>query len=117
MRVNGEVPVPPALVASKVIGETAAIVGVPDIRPVLVLTDNPVGRSCCIKTRGTVCGCNLIILKACPTAPEAVVALVITGAGVETKIYGVGLISMSEKCPNPYRGSFHLKEGLYTPFE
>jgi hypothetical protein len=38
------VPVPPLLVALRVTDEVAAVVGVPEIRPVVVLTDKPVGN-------------------------------------------------------------------------
>ena len=43
VRVKVLVPVPPALVALKVTLEVAAVVGVPEMRPVPVLTESPAG--------------------------------------------------------------------------
>jgi hypothetical protein len=44
VRVRVAWPVPVALVALNVTGEVPAVVGVPEIKPVAVLTDNPAGR-------------------------------------------------------------------------
>jgi hypothetical protein len=46
------VPVPPALVALKVIVEVATVVGVPEITPVVVFTLNPVGSPVALKLVG-----------------------------------------------------------------
>jgi hypothetical protein len=52
VKVNVAVPVPPALVALIVTLETADMVGVPEITPVLVLTVNGVGRLAALKLVG-----------------------------------------------------------------
>jgi len=44
VRVNVAVPVPPLLVALRVTLKIPTAVGVPEIRPVTVLTDNPAGN-------------------------------------------------------------------------
>lgn len=44
VKVSVALPVPLELVALKVTVEVAAVVGVPEINPVEVFTDNPVGR-------------------------------------------------------------------------
>ena len=52
VRVRVAVPVPPALEALKVILELPAEVGVPEMRPVTVSTDNPVGSPVALKLVG-----------------------------------------------------------------
>ena len=44
VRVKVALPVPPLLVALKVTAELPAAVGVPEIRPEVVLTDKPAGK-------------------------------------------------------------------------
>jgi hypothetical protein len=44
VKVKVALPVPPALVALMVTVYVPAVVGVPEINPVLVLTDRPAGR-------------------------------------------------------------------------
>jgi hypothetical protein len=46
------VPVPPALVALKVMVEVATVVGVPEMTPVVVFTLNPVGNPVALKLVG-----------------------------------------------------------------
>jgi hypothetical protein len=44
VKVSVAVPVPPLLVALNVTVDVAAVVGVPEINPVAVLTDKPAGK-------------------------------------------------------------------------
>jgi hypothetical protein len=44
VRVKVALPVPPALIALRVMEDVAAVVGVPEITPVAVLIDKPAGR-------------------------------------------------------------------------
>jgi hypothetical protein len=44
VRVRVALPVPPALVALSVTDEVPAAVGVPEIKPVPVFTDSPIGN-------------------------------------------------------------------------
>ena len=46
------VPVPPALVAFKLTLEVPAVVGVPEIKPVVVLIDKPAGNPVALKLVG-----------------------------------------------------------------
>ena len=72
-------PVPPALVAEIVTVLTATAVGVPLIRPVIVLMVNPVGSPVAPKEVGE----RLAVMlyeKTVPTLPLAVPALVMAGA-------------------------------------
>jgi hypothetical protein len=52
VNVSVSVPVPPALVALKVTLVVAAVVGVPEIRPVVVLTVRPAGNPVALKEVG-----------------------------------------------------------------
>ena len=52
VRVRDAVPVPPALVALKATVETPAAAGVPEMRPVVVLTDMPAGKPAALKLVG-----------------------------------------------------------------
>src|SRR3989338_11458508 len=80
VRVNDMVPVPPELAALKVTFEVPAVVGVPEIRPVPVLMVSPAGSPVALKLVGLLVAV-ICRLKATPTVPDAVVALVMTGAG------------------------------------
>ena len=44
VNVRVAVPVPPLLVALKLTDDVPAVVGVPEIKPVAVLTDKPAGK-------------------------------------------------------------------------
>jgi len=52
VRVRVAVPVPPAFVALKLMIETPAVVGVPEIRPVPVLMESPAGIPVALKLVG-----------------------------------------------------------------
>jgi hypothetical protein len=52
VNVNGRVPVPKVLVALSVMLEAPDVVGVPEISPVPVLTESPVGRPVALKLVG-----------------------------------------------------------------
>ena len=52
VKVRVFVPVPPALVALKLTLEVAAVVGVPEIKPVVVLIDKPAGSPVALKLVG-----------------------------------------------------------------
>ena len=52
VNVTAMLPVPPALVADTVTDDVAAVVGVPEIRPVAVLTLNPAGKPVALKLVG-----------------------------------------------------------------
>jgi hypothetical protein len=52
VKVNVAVPVPPAFVALNVTLEVPTAVGVPEITPVLVLTDSPAGNPVALKLVG-----------------------------------------------------------------
>ena len=52
VRARVAVPVPPALVALRGTLDVPAAVGVPEIRPVAVLTDNPAGKPVALKLVG-----------------------------------------------------------------
>ncbi len=52
VRVKVWVPVPPAFVALKVTEDVPALVGVPEITPVLVLTESPAGNPVALKLVG-----------------------------------------------------------------
>ena len=52
VRVKVFVPVPPALVALKLMLEVPAVVGVPEIKPVVVLMDKPAGSPVALKLVG-----------------------------------------------------------------
>ena len=52
VNVNVFVPVPPALVALKLTLEVPAVVGVPEIKPVVVLIDKPAGSPVALKLVG-----------------------------------------------------------------
>jgi hypothetical protein len=51
-RTNVAVPVPPAFVALKATFEVPGVVGVPEIKPLVALTDNPVGNAVALKLVG-----------------------------------------------------------------
>ena len=73
-------PVPPALVAEIVAFVVPAVVGVPEIRPVLALTESPAGRPLALKLVGLFVAV-IWYVKAEPTCPVAEVLLVMIGAG------------------------------------
>src|SRR2546422_3159438 len=76
------VPVPPALVALRVTVEAPAVVGVPEMRPVVALSARPAGNPVAPKLVGLLVAV-IGELNATPTWPVAVPALVMTGvAGV-----------------------------------
>ena len=52
VRVRVNVPLPPALVALKVMVETDTVVGIPDIHPVAVSIAKPAGRPVALKLAG-----------------------------------------------------------------
>ena len=52
VKTRDAVPVPPALVALKATVETPAAAGVPEMRPVVVLTDMPAGKPAALKLVG-----------------------------------------------------------------
>ena len=52
VKVRVFVPVPPALVALKLTLEVPAVVGVPEIKPVVVLIDKPAGSPVALKLVG-----------------------------------------------------------------
>ena len=52
VRLNVNVPVPPAFVADRVTLEVPAVVGVPEISPVPVLMERPVGKPVALKLVG-----------------------------------------------------------------
>ena len=52
VRVKVAVPLPPALVALIVADEAPTVVGVPEIKPVVVLTVNPAGNPVALKLLG-----------------------------------------------------------------
>jgi hypothetical protein len=81
--VNAAVPVPALLVAFSVTLEVPKEVGVPEIDPVAVLTERPAGSPVALKLVGDLVAV-ILYEKALPTAPLAVVALVIAG-GVAPK--------------------------------
>ena len=81
-------PVPPAFVAPNVTVEVLAVVGVPEIKPVAVLIVRPAGSPVALKLVGLLVA-TIWYVKATPTVPVALVALVMTGeAGlmVRTKV-------------------------------
>ena len=52
VKVNVALPVPPALVALMVTLYVPAVVGVPELKPVLVFTDRPAGSPVALKLVG-----------------------------------------------------------------
>ena len=81
VRVSAALPVPPALVALMVTLYIPAVVGVPEIKPVLVFTDRPAGsRPVTLKLVGLLVAV-IVYENATPTWPVAVRGLVMTGAG------------------------------------
>jgi hypothetical protein len=77
--VNVALPVPLPFVALNVTVEVPAAVGVPEINPLVLLTDNPPGNPVAPKLVGVFVAV-IWYENAVPTVPLAVVALVITGA-------------------------------------
>src|SRR3989442_11988892 len=72
------VPVPPALVALRVTVEAPAVVGVPEMRPVVALSARPAGNPVAPKLVGLSVAATGW-LHATPTWPVALPALVMTG--------------------------------------
>ena len=78
VNVSVPVPVPPVLVALTVTSYVPALVGVPEINPLVVLSVRPGGRLVASKLVGVF---DAVMRKpsAVPTVPRAVVALVMAG--------------------------------------
>jgi hypothetical protein len=71
VKVKVALPVPPALVALMVTLYVPAVVGVPDIKPVLVFTVNPAGSPLALKLFGLLVAV-IVYENATPTCPVAV---------------------------------------------
>ena len=71
VKVKVALPVPPALVALMVTLYVPAVVGVPEINPVLVFTDRPAGRPVALKLVGLLVAV-IVEENATPTCPVAV---------------------------------------------
>src|SRR5579862_8805842 len=80
VKVSVAAPVPPELAALKLTLDVPAVVGVPEIMPVEVSTDNPPGSPVALKLVGPLLAV-IVKLKALPTVPLALDALLMTGAG------------------------------------
>lgn len=79
VKVSVAVPGPVAFVAVRVTEEVPAVVGVPVITPVVVLTLNPAGKPVALKLVGPLLAVMVYGLIATPLTPIAVVELVMTG--------------------------------------
>jgi hypothetical protein len=78
VKVNVALPVPVPLVALIVTLKVPAVVGVPEINPVIVLTLKPAGNGVALKPVGLLVAV-IWYENATPTCPVAVSGLVITG--------------------------------------
>src|SRR3989442_12797071 len=74
------VPVPPALVALRVTVEAPAVVGVPEMRPVVALSARPAGNPGAPRLVGVLVAVVAVPLNK-PTSPVAVPAPGVTGVG------------------------------------
>src|SRR5579863_10355162 len=74
------VPVPLEFVALRFTGNVPVTPGIPEIKPVVVLTERPVGNPIALKLAGLLVAV-MPYEKLEPTLPEALAPLVITGAG------------------------------------
>ena len=90
VRVNVALPVPPALVALIVTVYVPAVVGVPEIKPVLAFTVKPAGNAVVLKLVGLLVAV-IVYENATPTWPLAVRGLVMTGAAGLTVMPSVAL--------------------------
>jgi len=85
VKVKTAVPVPPELVALRFTGKVPVTPGTPEIKPVAVFTNRPVGNPVALKLVGLLVAV-MPYEKLDPTLPEALAVLVITGAGVGADI-------------------------------
>ena len=94
VKVSVALPVPPALVALIVTLYVPAVVGVPEITPVLVFTLKPGGKPVAPKLVGLFVAV-IVYENATPAVPVAVRELVITGGG------GLLIVKVSVALPVP----------------